>query len=160
MLVKPVRGRAEHAARYPVDTYDLIAKAALVGSRAKMIGPHQPVAFRAQDDQDRAAAMKMRLMVTTHGPFGEVTDQSVVRDLELRDSDSGALLLLSVDLRFARIGNIVRVLNPLTVVRRQAPLVAGFEVIVLCVVAIAKAKIAVKDKFLVVIVIQRHRCGG
>src|ERR1044072_2782013 len=159
MLVKPVRGRAEHAARYPVDTYDLIAEAALVGSRAKMIGPHQRVAFRAQDHQHRAAAMEMRLMVTTHGPFGEVADQSVVRDLELSDRDSGALLLLSIDLRFARIGNEVRVPNPLTIVGRQVTLIAGFKVIMLCVVSIAKTKIAVKNKFLIVIVIQCHRCG-
>ena len=102
----------------------------------------------------------MRFVIAADRPFGEMTDQRILRDLELGDVDARALLFLSVDLGRARVGNKIRFPDPLPIVRRQVALVARRKIIRLAVVAIAEAKVAIEDKFLVVIVVQRHGCCG
>ena len=99
MLVKPIGRRAKNTARHPIDSHDLVAKAAFIGPRAQMVGPHERIAFRTQDNEDRSAAVKMRFVIAPHRPFGQMADQGIIGNLELRKIDPRAFLFLRVDLR-------------------------------------------------------------
>ncbi len=160
MLMEPIGRRAENAARHPVDPHHLSAETVFIGPGAQMVGPHERIALRAQDQQHRAAAMKMRLMVTPHRPLGEMADQGIIGNLKLGDIDPRALLFLSVELRQPRIGNEVSLPNPLAVVRREITFDTGIEVTGFAIIAIVESKFAVKYKSFVVIMIERHGRGG
>ena len=147
MLVKPIRWRAEDAPRGPVDFHDAIAIAAFVGSRSPFVGPHERVAFRTKDNEDRSATVVMRFVIAPHRPFGQMADQGIIRNLELRKVNACSLLFLRVDRGFASVGNEIRLPDPLPVVGRKITVIPNVEVIAFPVIAIAEYKIAIEDKF-------------
>src|SRR6266403_1838115 len=157
MLVKPVRWRAEHATRGPVDFDDPIALSALVGSHSPFVGPHERVAFRTKDNEDRPATMIVRFVIAPHRPFGQMADQGIIGNLELRNVNARPLLFLRVDSGFARVGNEICLPDPLPVVSRKITMIANLEVIAFSVIAIAEYKIAIENKLFVVKMVQHHR---
>ena len=99
----------------------------------------------------------MRFVIAPHRPFGQMADQSIIGNLKLGEVDPCPLLFLRVDGGFASIGNEIRLPDPLPVVGRKITVIPEIEVIAFAVIAIAESKIAIKDKFFVVKMVQDHR---
>src|SRR5262245_50620845 len=74
MLVEPAARRTQNAAFAPVDAHDLVGVAVMIGSQSSFLRPHQRVPLRAENQQNRAALMKMRFVVTAHRPLGDMPD--------------------------------------------------------------------------------------
>ena len=60
----------------------------------------------------------MGFVIAPHRPLGKMADQRIVGNLELSEIHARALLLLSVDHGFTRVGNEVGFPNPLPIVGR------------------------------------------
>src|SRR5215468_4746658 len=157
MLVKPIRWRAEDASRGPIDSHNSIAVAAFVGTRSPFVGPHERIAFGSEDSENRSATVVMRLVIASHRPFGQMADQRVIGDLELRKLDACTLLFLSVDGGLTNIGNEIGFPDPLPVVGRKITAIPDLEIIAFAVVAIRECKITIENKFFVMKMVQDHR---
>src|SRR4029450_13625751 len=113
--------------------------------------------FGTKDNEDRSATVVMRFVIAPHRPFGQMTDQSIIRHLELCKVTPGPLLFLGVNSGFASVGNEVCLPYPLPVVGRKITAIPNVEVIAFPVIAIAECKIAIEDKLFVVKMVQDHR---
>src|SRR5581483_11507903 len=101
MLVEPAARRAEDAALAPVDLDALIGVAGLIGPNPRFRRPHERVALRAQDEQNRAALMEVRLVIASHRPLGNVADQRAAAHVEGSNLHAVALGLRRIDQRAA-----------------------------------------------------------
>ena len=94
----------------------------------------------------RPATVVMRFVIASYRPFGQMADQGIIGNLELRNVNARSLLLLRIDSGLASVGNEIGLPDPLPVVGRKITMIANLEVIAFAVVAIAEYKIAIEDK--------------
>src|SRR5258706_16361295 len=127
--MKPIGRRTEYTAWHPVQTHDLIGHAVFIGLGAEVARPHQRIPRGAQNDQRDAAATTMGLAISTHRPFNQLADQTVLGNLEANDFDPATSANFSIPTKFAHIRNKIGLVNPLTTILSQVIAIARREII-------------------------------
>src|SRR5262245_20198482 len=155
MLVKPVTGWAIDARFAPVDVDYSIFMPVGVRVHAPLFVPQQNITDRLRADDDRARTMIVRLVIFAHRPLAEMTDQSVARHLELRQTQTGAFDFETFEHRRFDIGNKISL--PDIDHAAHVALFTDFEIIVFAVVAIFKTVWTIENKILVSINIEGER---
>src|SRR5262245_15446824 len=108
VLVKPSARWADDAPSAPAKFDHFLATAGGVGLRPALLRPKQSISLRFENHDHRAAAVIVRFVVESRGPIGHVSDQSVLRRLELNHANFGSLdVKFILDLDFFGVGNEV-----------------------------------------------------
>src|SRR5262249_36110670 len=108
VLVEPAARWAEDAPFAPAKFYHFLAVAGRVGSGAALFGPKQSVSRRFENDDHTPTTVVVGFMIKPGGPIGDMTDESVLRGLELNHTHFGSLhVKIVLDFDFFGIGNEV-----------------------------------------------------
>src|SRR5262249_45849079 len=159
VLVEPSARWAEDASFTPVKFDYFLAAAGGVGLGAAFLRPQQSISLRFENRDHRAAAMIVRFMVESRGPIGHVSDQSVLRRLELNHAHFGSFDVKVVsDFDFFGIGNEVGLPDRLQT--DGIEILAACEKIIFAVESMGKVEREIKDEFRIAVKIHRNRCGG
>src|SRR5258706_13190670 len=102
----------------------------------------------------------MRLAISTHRPFNQLADQTVLGNLEANDFDPATSANFSIPTKFAHIRNKIGLVNPLTTILSQVIAIARREIIRRAAVTVVENEITVKNELFIALMIQRHRRRG
>src|SRR5262245_13204136 len=108
VLVEPSTRWAKDAPFAPAKLDHFLATAGGVGLGPALLRPKQSISLRFENHDHSAAAVIVRFVVESRGPIGEVSNQSVLRRLELNHANFSPLDVKVVsDFDFFGIGNEV-----------------------------------------------------
>src|SRR6516162_10844858 len=142
--MKPTRGRTENTAFAPIYFNDLIAIARFVWTYPGFLRPHEGVSFGAKDQKNRASRMKMRFVIASHRPFGEVTDQRAATHIERGNAHAVSFRLGGIHQRATGIGDKVRL--PVKKPPLKLPIRCRHKIVSPAVETLIECIIATKDK--------------
>src|SRR5262245_25864178 len=108
VLVEPAARWAEDAPFAPAKFDHFLTTAGGVGLCPALLRPKQSISLRFENHDHSAAAVIVRFVVESSGPIGHVSDQSVLRRLELNHANFGSLdVKFILDLDFLGVWNEV-----------------------------------------------------